>query len=154
MLALRFIILTSQRLLSITLTPIYFLKERWVINAGLNMRLNEYRRFIAFADFITQGGGRQLLMGAMYGINLLQSYEKEVDNVTVYFGSFLRMSDAIVPMVKLDMKNLSLGLSYDVNISKLHVASSLRGGVELTASYKGFLRTSNSSLDKVRCVRF
>jgi hypothetical protein len=57
-------------------------------------------------------------------------------------------------MVKIEMKNLSIGVSYDVNISKLTVASKWRGGLEMTVSYKGFLKIPSSSLEKLRCVRF
>jgi hypothetical protein len=64
------------------------------------------------------------------------------------------VGDAIIPMVKLDRKNVSMALSYDVNTSKLHVASNWRGGFELTLVYKGFLKINSTSLDKTLCPRF
>lgn len=131
-----------------------FLDRRWIINAGMNMRTSDYNKLVGFIDYIRQGGHTQLLGGIMYGTEISQSYDDEDAAVTLYGGSFVRWGDAVIPVVKLDMKKVSLGLSYDVNISKLNVASNWRGGFELTACYKAFLRTRSSTLDKVRCVRF
>jgi type IX secretion system PorP/SprF family membrane protein len=129
------------------------LDERYIVNAGFNMPVSEANKINVFADYIRQGGSRQLLGGLMFGHDIAEYYEDD-NAVTVYAGAFIRVKDALIPMVKLDKKHVSLGLSYDVNISKLKVASNWRGGFELTASYKGFLRTTSSTLDKVRCIRF
>jgi hypothetical protein len=83
----------------------------------------------------------------------LTEYDNE-EPATFYVGSFLRWGDAVIPVVKMDFNHFSIGVSYDVNVSKLNVASNWRGGLELTASYKGFLKIRNSTLDRVRCVRF
>jgi type IX secretion system PorP/SprF family membrane protein len=131
-----------------------FLNPRYIVNAGLNTRFTDYNRITCFADYISEGGNSQLLAGLMYGTDVIQYYEDEKAATTLYFGAFVRWNDAVIPMVKLDMKKLSIGLSYDVNISKLYVASNWRGGFELTAAYKGFLKTRSSTLDRVRCVRF
>ena len=50
-------------------------------------------------------------------------------------GAFYRLNDAVIPVVKLDYYNWALGFTYDVNISQLAAASSLRGGFEVTLSY-------------------
>ena len=56
----------------------------------------------------------------------------------VYFGGFYRIGDAIILMSKFQFnKNYTVGLSYDVNISRLNVASRLRGGPEVSFSYTG-----------------
>jgi type IX secretion system PorP/SprF family membrane protein len=131
-----------------------YLQQRWVLNAGLSRKTSDYTKLIAFADYLIQGGNRQLLGGVMFGTDVSQSYEDENENVTLYAGAFMRWKDALIPMVKIEMKNLSIGVSYDVNISKLTVASKWRGGLEMTVSYKGFLKIPSSSLEKLRCVRF
>jgi len=129
------------------------LAERWMFNAGLNMPAGERSKIIAFADYMKQAGHSQLLAGIMYGTHLIE-YLEDDEPTTLYLGAFVRWGDAVMPMVKLDMKNLSLALSYDLNVSKLQVASNWRGGLELTGTYRGFLKTHSSTLDKVRCVRF
>jgi hypothetical protein len=82
--------------------------------------------------------------------DLLQ--EDDDRTLSLSFGSFYRWNDAIVPVVKLDYYNLSAGLTYDVNVSKLRSTSNARGGFELTLSYKSFLNIKNSSIEKVRCL--
>ena len=67
-------------------------------------------------------------------------------------GTFYRRNDAVIPVIKLDYYNLAVGLTYNVNISKLRTASQFRDGFELTLSYKSFLNIRNSSAEKVRCL--
>jgi type IX secretion system PorP/SprF family membrane protein len=131
-----------------------YLKERWTLSGGISLQVSDREQFVGFTDYMSQGGYRQLLAGGMFGTDLSQSYEDEYAKVTLYAGAFIRTGDAIIPMFKIDMKNMAVGLSYDVNISKLTVASHSRGGFEITGSYKGFLKIKTSSLDKLRCVRF
>ncbi len=130
-----------------------YLQQRFMVNAGFNMPVGEFGKVIAFGDYMIQGGNRQILGGMMYGTNLTRYYDDEEPTI-LYFGAFVRWGDAVMPMTKLDMKNFSLAMSYDLNISKLHVASNWRGGFELTGAYRGFLKIRNSTLDKMRCVRF
>jgi hypothetical protein len=73
---------------------------------------------------------------------------------TVHAGAFLRWQDAVIPVLKLDRRPVSIAISYDVNISPLKTASQGRGGFELSVSYIGFLNRENSSIDKVLCPRF
>jgi type IX secretion system PorP/SprF family membrane protein len=131
-----------------------FLKPRYSVNFGLNTPIaDDNNRLFVFADYIAQNGNRQLLGGLLYGWNIKKYYEDDTP-VTFYVGSFLRWGDALIPTVKLDMNHFTVGISYDVNISKLNVASNWRGGLELTASYSGFLQIKNSTIDKLRCVKF
>ena len=62
-----------------------------------------------------------------------------------YLGSFYRFRDAISLVSKFDFKsNWSMGISYDINVSALRVASSGREGMEISLSYKGlFDRNTN-----------
>jgi len=45
-----------------------------------------------------------------------------------------------------------LGVTYDINVSKLKPASIYRGGLEIAVSYKAYLNIMNTSLQKVRCI--
>jgi type IX secretion system PorP/SprF family membrane protein len=137
---------------SLTTTSADFLSPKFSLNFGLSGMLGERGHFISFADYITQNGSRQILGGALFGMEVRQ-YEDE-EPVIFYAGSFLRWGDAIIPAVKMDFNHMSIGVSYDVNVSKLNTATNWRGGLELTASYRGFLKIRNSTLDRVRCIRF
>jgi type IX secretion system PorP/SprF family membrane protein len=137
---------------SLTTTGADFLAQKWTMNIGVNGVMGERGRFIGFADYLSQGGNRQLLAGALLGLEVNQFDHEETP--VFYLGSFLRWGDALIPVVKMDFNSMTIGISYDVNISKLNVVSNWRGGLELTATYRGFLKIRNSTLDRVRCVRF
>jgi type IX secretion system PorP/SprF family membrane protein len=125
------------------------LNRKWVVSAGLSAPTGESDRISFYGDYFIQGGHEQAQGGVMYQHNLLQQYEEEA--IALSAGVFYRWNDAVVPLIKLDYYAFGLGLTYDVNVSKLKPASNLRGGFELTLSYKNFLNIKNSSADKVRC---
>jgi hypothetical protein len=75
-------------------------------------------------------------------------------NCVLHVGGFLRWKDAFIPVVKVDMRSLSVALSYDVNVSQLKTASQGRGGFELSLSYIGFLHRNDAARDEVMCPRF
>lgn len=125
------------------------LNRKIMVNAGLSVPTGDNDRIILYADYFTQGGNNQMQGGFMYRHDLLQLDEDET--ISISGGSFLRWNDAVVPVLKLDYYGLGIGLTYDVNISKLRAASQSRGGYEVTVSYRNFLNIRNSSLDKVRC---
>lgn len=128
------------------------LNNKVMINGGLSAPLSEYHRLILYADYFRQGGNSQVQGGFMYKRDLLQMDEDET--ISLSAGSFLRWNDAVIPVIKLDYYELGIGLTYDVNISKLRAASQARGGFEVTVSYRNFLNMRNSSLDATRCPRF
>jgi type IX secretion system PorP/SprF family membrane protein len=143
---------TKPTIKSVTTTEASFLAPKLSLNMGLHGKVGERAHLIAFADYYSQGGSRQMLGGLMYGLSTTQFEDAEA--TVIYFGSFLRYGDALIPVVKLEFSKMTFGVSYDINISKLRTVSNWRGGLELTAAYKGFLKIRNSTLDKLRCVRF
>jgi type IX secretion system PorP/SprF family membrane protein len=125
------------------------LNKKVMINAGISAPLSEYDRLILYADYFTQGGNNQMQGGFMFKHDLVQMDEEET--ISLSAGSFLRWNDAVIPVIKLDLYEISIGLTYDVNISKLRAASQSRGGYEITLSYSNFLNMRNSSVDAARC---
>lgn len=143
---------TKPTIHSVTTTTASFLSPKLTFNIGSNAPVGDRGHLIAFADYYSQNNIHQLLGGVMYGMNL--TADDNEDPSVFYIGSFIRWGDAVIPVVKMEFNHMTLGVSYDVNVSKLNVASNWRGGLELTASYRGFLKIRNSTLDRVRCVRF
>ena len=125
------------------------LNKKMMFNAGLSAPTGDYDRVILYTDLFAQGGNRQIQGGFMYKHDLVQ---EEVDKTfSLSGGVFMRWNDAVMPVLKLDLYKVAIGLTYDVNISKLRPASRAQGGFELTFSYRSFLNIRNSSADKVRC---
>lgn len=130
-----------------------YLSPKYSINIGATLPTSDFNRLILYGDYFIQGGSRQFLGGALYGNDLMQNYEDE-KVFSLYFGGYYRWNDAIVPVIKMDMYDLSIGMSYDINISKLRSASQLRGGFELTATYKTKFAHRSEEASRVRCVWF
>ena len=69
-------------------------------------------------------------------------------------GLFMRLNDAIIPVIQVTYDHLDINFSYDVNTSSLKSASQGRGGFELGLSFRAFTTNNSSSLNNVRCPRF
>lgn len=144
--------ITTPTIRSVTGDVPGFLRPKIILNAGVNAPSGERGHITAFTDFMVQNGNRQLLSGLMYGINVVEYDNGDPD--IFYVGAFMRWGDALIPVVKMGFNHISVGLSYDINISKLKVVSNWRGGLELSIVYRDFLKIRNSTLDKLRCTKF
>jgi type IX secretion system PorP/SprF family membrane protein len=128
------------------------LNKKWVVNAGLAAPVTDENRIILYVDYFMQGGSRQAQGGLLLNHDLIQ-YDEE-QKVSISGGIFYRGNDAFMPVVKLDYYQYSIGMSYDVNSSKLKSASQYRGAYEVTISYKAFNNKYNTSANKVKCPLF
>jgi type IX secretion system PorP/SprF family membrane protein len=125
------------------------------INGGLSAPTSETDRFIVYADYFKPfatgfkpAGKGTLQYGFMFSRDLF--VDDDVQK-TITFGLLHRLNDAVIPVVKLQLSKFIVGLSYDVNVSKLVTASTYRGGFELTLSYRDILNIHNSDLRQVDC---
>ncbi len=131
------------------------LQPKFTFNGGLSTAISDVNRLILFFDHINQGPHTNTVFGGYYGMDLKEDFTSETnDKFTLYLGSFYRLRDAIVPVIKLDYYRLTLGLSYDVNVSQLKSASQMRGGFELSASLRTTVSSKNEAVKKMKCVRF
>ncbi|MBS1564071.1 MAG: PorP/SprF family type IX secretion system membrane protein [Bacteroidetes bacterium] len=133
------------------------LNKKLALNAGLSLPTGDNDQFMFFGDYFRQftdgfhSAGSTFQAGMMYNHDLYVL--GDVQN-TISFGALYRLDDAIIPVVRLQVSKCIIGASYDVNISKLVVASNYRGGFELTISYRDFLNYNNSERRQVRCLKF
>jgi len=128
------------------------LKPKIVASAGVRFAVTPASYLTIQSDYSRQGNYQETLAGAMYGVKLGEDLDKPL--YTVHGGAFLRLNDALIPVIKLDYHPFSVSFSYDVNISKLKTSSYGRGGFELGISYVGFLDRDNSTVNAVLCPRF
>lgn len=126
------------------------LNLKWAANAGISIQTSDINSFTLFADYFRQGGNSQFLSGALYGIDI-QDRGDDNEKLSIYLGGMYRWNDALIPVVKLNMYKLAIGMSYDVNISKLKTASQSRGGFELTMTYKASFTNRSPYLNQVKC---
>jgi type IX secretion system PorP/SprF family membrane protein len=125
------------------------LNRKWVVNGGLSTYVNDLDKIVLYADYFIQGGNRMLQGGGLYTHSFDESGEEAA--LSVALGAAWRWKDAFIPIIKLYTHNLGIGLSYDVNISRLTTASQFRGGFELSLSYTGLWKRLAESLEKVQC---
>src|SRR5690625_4427767 len=130
------------------------LSPKWEFNAGVNASLSDFTKLIFQYNQLKQGEYTEVMAGALlgYAIQLNQGAHQYMN--MIYGGAFIRWDDAIIPVVKLELDQYVIGLSYDVNISKLNKASQGFGGYELSLTYKGFFNRIRSSYNALRCPRF
>jgi len=77
-----------------------------------------------------QGKFQETLIGAFGKYHL-----DPVAGTAVSLGAFYRVKDAFIVAANMDYKNVNVGVSYDVNTSKLIAATNRRGGFELSVIY-------------------
>lgn len=96
--------------------------------------------------YSTQAGAAETVIGGA-----IQLPVTEGDKPTsVYFGSWLRFNDAVIPYLGLEYGDFRFGATYDVNTSSLRSASQSRGGIEISLIYTK--RASNSR--GIPCPKF
>jgi type IX secretion system PorP/SprF family membrane protein len=125
------------------------LNHKWIANGGFSLPLSETEHFIMYIDYFQQGRYSQGQGGILYRNEVWS--DGDVNGLTLTGGALMRWNDAVIPVVRLDYNKIAMGLSYDANLSKLRSASQLRGGFELTLSFKTALNINNSSLQKMKC---
>ncbi len=124
---------------------------KWVGSAGIRMSTNDYSYITFEGDFTKQGANQEIIGGLMYSRKL---DDPENPKYLIHAGTYLRLQDAIIPVVKVETKPFAFALSYDVNISPLKRVSIGRGGFELSITYQKFLDKYNSSINSTKCPKF
>ena len=115
-----------------TFTGTYFLlNPRATLHAGGFFPLGESSTLHLSGLYSTQANAHETVLGGA-----VEMAVSEGDKPTsVYFGSWIRINDAIIPYIGLEFGNFRLGLTYDVNNSSLKTASESKGGIELSLNY-------------------
>jgi len=121
-----------------------------VVSGGVRMSMNNNSYITVQSDYTTQGANKEIVLGAMYTMNVGQSDDSKTK---FHVGSYIRWGDAIIPVAKIETGSISIATSYDANISSLKTSSRGQGGYEVSLTYQKS-KKENSSLDAVRCPKF
>ncbi len=79
-----------------------------------------------------QNKASETVLGGTLSFNANGDDEKPTN---VYLGSWMRVNDAIIPYLGLEIGGLRIGATYDVNISGLKSATNSAGGAEFSIIY-------------------
>ncbi len=129
------------------------LYARTTASGGANIHFSDQFALVPTFYLQMQGPSREIDGGAFFKFKL-DNYRDEETSVS--FGLLGRFADplfdAILLAARMDYKTLSIGLSYDINVSELTKASNLRGGPEVALMYTG--KCSSGGKGRIYCPRF
>ncbi len=97
-------------------------------HGGARYTLNRNLSITPNALYMRQGTAHEISAGA-YAEMMLNA------QANLLFGANYRMDDAAVAYFGLNIKNMVIGLSYDVNTSSLNQATNYNGGLELSLTF-------------------
>lgn len=110
----------------------FILNQRATLQAGGFFPVGERNTVHVSALFSTQAKANETVFGGAMQI----PFGSEEDNPnSVYFGSWMRLNDAIIPYLGLEFGSFRLGATYELNTSSLKPASESRGGIEISLIY-------------------
>lgn len=118
---------------------------RYVVHGGLSYNFSERTSIIPHAMYMRQGTANVTMLGVYAQLNV----NEETDFM---LGGYYRYKDAVAPFVGVDWKNFIVGLSYDVNTSKLGAMTRNVNSFELSLTYIK-RNNSRSIFDFIRCSR-
>jgi type IX secretion system PorP/SprF family membrane protein len=101
---------------------------RYTGHGGMRIRVSEQLDITPNALYMAQGNAEEISAGA-YAQLMLNS------ETSLLFGSNYRFEDAAIAVLGINIKNLVLGLSYDMNTSSLKNISRRNGGFELSIAF-------------------
>jgi type IX secretion system PorP/SprF family membrane protein len=118
---------------------------RYTLHGGISFNLSERTRIVPHILYMKQGTASEAMIGTYVQYNV----NPETD---VMIGGYFRSKDAVAPFVGFDWRNFMVGLSYDVNTSKLGAMSRSVNSFELSLTYVKRNGT-RSIFDFIRCAR-
>jgi type IX secretion system PorP/SprF family membrane protein len=108
------------------------LASRLSFHGGGSFPLNDALMINASAIYQVQNKASEVVFGG--ALSALLNGDQS-NPTSVYFGSWMRLNDAIIPYIGIEINGLRIGASYDVNTSSLKSATSSRGGSEFSLIY-------------------
>jgi len=108
------------------------LPQLFQATTNLEHSINESVTIISAFSWLQQKEFKELLFGAEMKYNFQNDFNKKS---AIAAGVYLRLDDAIIPMISIYRNKFRFGFSYDINYSKLSEASNFRGGPEFSLTY-------------------
>ncbi len=127
----------------------YVLDPRLTLQAGGRLPLGEFNAVHFSAIHSRQAAAVNTVIGGAYMINANQDPQNPTN---LYFGSWFRLGDAVIPYIGLEFGAFHIGATYDVNTSSLKPGSNMRGGAEFSLIY--IKKPADPYAKDVKCPKF
>ncbi|MGI8951607.1 MAG: PorP/SprF family type IX secretion system membrane protein [Chitinophagaceae bacterium] len=112
---------------------LYLLNPRFTFHAGGFFPVGDITTLHLSGLFSTQAKAHETVVGGAFQFAL---GDQDADKpMSFYAGSWIRLSDAIIPYIGLEFSDFRLGVTYDINTSQLKTASQSQGGIEVSLIY-------------------
>ncbi len=112
------------------------------IHGGAYFKMSRMTQLMPSFMYLNQGPHNQLNVGALVKMRL----SSIPSNTTAFYvGGYYRLQDAIILAARFDISGFNIGVSYDLNVSKLTKATKLNGGPEISLIYSGCLKNKKSN---------
>jgi type IX secretion system PorP/SprF family membrane protein len=112
---------------------LYTLSPRTTFHAGGYFPVGENTYLHLSALTSLQAKATETVFGGAFQIQA--GTETMITPISFYAGGWMRMNDALIPYIGLELNNTRIGITYDINTSALKSASSSRGGIEISLIY-------------------
>jgi len=127
----------------------FVLDPRLTIQAGGRLPLADNNAVHFSAIHSRQANAINTVIGGAYMLNVNPDPQSPTN---LYFGSWFRFGDAVIPYVGLEFGSFHIGATYDVNTSSLKPGSNLRGGAEFSLIYTK--KPTDPYAKSVSCPKF
>ena len=118
---------------------------RYVAHGGVSFNLSNNVRIVPNAIYMAQGNAQVTVLGTYVQLNV----NPETDFMV---GGYYRIEDAFAPFVGVDWKDFIVGVSYDVNASKLGTWNRNVNAFELSLTYRK-RKSGKPTFEYIRCPR-
>lgn len=128
------------------------LNFKYIAHTRIQLKMSERAYFVPGGFYALQGKHQEITAGASFKVVVgEETKEHAILNTfslmssAIQFGAYYRVKDAMIFTAAMDYKhNMTFGVSYDVNTSKLNLASKRRGGLEFSLVIRGGARAKGS----------
>ena len=128
--------------------------KKWQFNGGIKTYIATRIILHLESNIFIQNASKELMAGGMISYVSSGSGQDQGlgPQLSLGAGAFVRMKDAIIPVIKVGYRNFSIAFSTDLNTSKLKSLSQGRGGFEVSLSY--ITGRQSESFEEYRCPKF
>ena len=126
-------------------TELNTIPMRYTVHGGASINLAAGTNIVPHVLYNQQGNAKEFIVG-IYGQKIVN------EETTIMAGGYYRNKDAVAPYIGVDYKNFLVGLSYDINTSKLGAITRSVNSFELTFSYV-MRKEIKGLVDFIHCPR-
>ena len=92
---------------------------------------------VGSALFMSQGAAKEIDFGGLARYKLTRGTKVTgfISESAIAGGMLYRVNDAVIPQFLFEIANFGIGISYDVNVSSLSLATHKAGGLEISLKY-------------------